>query len=77
MIELAQIRKHDVRKAGGKGANLGEMIETGVPVPPGFVVSTSSFDRLIYVNNLDNKIQQIIDSTGVDDTAGYWKSQEK
>jgi phosphoenolpyruvate synthase/pyruvate phosphate dikinase len=77
VIELAQIRKHDVRKAGGKGANLGEMIETGIPVPQGFVVSTASFDRLIYINNLDDKIQQIIDSTDVDDTAGLLEASRK
>lgn len=77
VIELAQIRKHDVRKAGGKGANLGEMIEAGIPVPPGFVVSTSSFDRLIQVNNLDSKIQQIIDNTDVDDTAGLLEASRK
>ena len=77
VIELAQIRKHDIRKAGGKGANLGEMIETGIPVPPGFVVSTASFDRLIQVNNLDDKIPQIIDSTDVDDTAGLLEASRK
>ena len=77
VIELAQIRKHDIRKAGGKGANLGEIIETGIPVPPGFVVSTASFDRLIQVNNLDDKIQQIIDSTDVDNTAGLLEASRK
>src|SRR5919106_1822059 len=53
------------------------MIETGIPVPPGFVVSTASFDRLIQVNNLDDKIPQIIDSTDVDDTAGLLEASRK
>ena len=77
VIELDQIRKDDLRKAGGKGANLGEMIEIRVPVPPGFVVSTASFDRLIDINNLDNKIQQIIDNTDVDDTEALLEASRK
>ena len=77
VIELAQIRKHDVRKAGGKGAKLGEMIQIGIPVPPGFVVSTASFDRLIHVNNLDSSIQQILDNSSVDDTAGLLEASRK
>ncbi len=28
----------DVARAGGKGANLGELTRAGLPVPPGFVV---------------------------------------
>lgn len=77
VIEFDQIRKNDVKKAGGKGANLGEMIGIGVPVPPGFVVSTASFDRLIDINSLDNKIQQIIDNTDVDDTAALLEASRK
>ena len=34
---------------GGKGANLAEMCNTGVPVPPGFTVSTEVCN--IYFNN--------------------------
>jgi pyruvate,water dikinase len=29
--------------AGGKGANLGEMIRAGLPVPPGFVITAAAF----------------------------------
>ena len=29
--------------AGGKGANLGELVRAGLPVPPGFVVTTEAY----------------------------------
>src|SRR5690606_28378952 len=29
--------------AGGKGANLGELISAGFPVPPGFVITAPAF----------------------------------
>jgi len=38
-----QISKNDVLIAGGKGASLGEMTKAGIPVPPGFVITTNSF----------------------------------
>ena len=37
---LARIGAGDVELAGGKGANLGELMRTGFPVPDGFVLST-------------------------------------
>ncbi len=39
---LEDIRKEDTAVAGGKGANLGELIANGFPVPPGFVVSAQA-----------------------------------
>lgn len=68
VIELDQIGKDDIKIAGGKGANLGQMIKFGIPVPSGFIVTTSSFDYLIQTNNLGNKIEQIIKNTDVENT---------
>ena len=35
---LDDLGRSDVDEAGGKGANLGELVRAGLPVPPGFVV---------------------------------------
>ncbi|MDR3584984.1 MAG: PEP/pyruvate-binding domain-containing protein [Desulfosporosinus sp.] len=40
---LSELNKHSLPEAGGKGANLGELIRAGLPVPPGFVVTTDSY----------------------------------
>ena len=40
-----QISKQDIPIAGGKGASLGEMVRAKIPVPSGFVVLASAFDR--------------------------------
>lgn len=46
-----QIGKNDTDWAGGKGANLGELSQiAGVPVPPGFVVTTSSYRKFLEAN---------------------------
>lgn len=45
--KLEDINKKDVMSAGGKGASLGEMIKAKIPVPSGFVVLTSAFNRFL------------------------------
>lgn len=41
---------------GGKGANLAEMCNIGVPVPPGFTISTSAC-KVYYQDNRSSVIQ--------------------
>src|SRR5262245_61550700 len=36
----------DAELVGGKGFSLGRMSATGLPVPPGFVISTAAYRRL-------------------------------
>ena len=42
---LDEIRATDGAIAGGKGANLGELIAAGFPVPNGFVLTTAAYER--------------------------------
>ncbi len=37
----------DLALAGGKGANLGELVQAGFPVPPGFVLVTSAYRAFV------------------------------
>ncbi len=50
------LSKNDVGIAGGKGASLGEMTKAKIPVPPGFVVLSSAFDRFLEETNLKEDI---------------------
>lgn len=43
VVPLEGLSREDVARAGGKGANLGELIRAGLPVPPGFVVTAGAF----------------------------------
>jgi pyruvate, water dikinase len=38
VVPLSELRAADVGRAGGKGANLGELLHAGLPAPDGFVV---------------------------------------
>src|SRR6266545_6577213 len=41
--DFAHIRIADAEEAGGKGANLGELVSAELPVPPGFVVLRDAY----------------------------------
>ncbi|WP_253841881.1 phosphoenolpyruvate synthase [Actinokineospora globicatena] len=43
VVDLAQVRAPDAALVGGKGANLGELIAAGFPVPEGFVVTAHAY----------------------------------
>ena len=52
--------RHDLGLAGGKGANLGELIRAGFPVPPGFVVTTAAYNRFVAQNHLEETIARAL-----------------
>jgi rifampicin phosphotransferase len=53
---------------GGKAANLGELTRAGLPVPPGFCVSTAAYDFVTEGANLDPILDDLAE-TRPDDTA--------
>jgi pyruvate,water dikinase len=61
-----EIRFEDIKQTGGKGANLGEMYNIGIPVPNGFVVTSSAYFEFINENNLKPAIQNILKVIDVD-----------
>lgn len=57
---FSELSKNDAAIAGGKGASLGEMTKAGIPVPPGFVISASTFDYFLEFAGIDADIDAII-----------------
>ena len=47
VVQLADFGQADLTQAGGKGANLGELVRAGLPVPDGFVVTTDAYSSVI------------------------------
>ena len=46
-LQLAELRRDHSASFGGKSSALGELIAAGIPVPPGFAVSTSAFRAFV------------------------------
>jgi phosphoenolpyruvate synthase/pyruvate phosphate dikinase len=57
---FSNISKEDVGLAGGKGASLGEMIQHDIPVPNGFVILSTAFERFINETKLNVEIDSIL-----------------
>ncbi len=54
--------------AGGKGANLAEIYNLKVPVPPGFVVTAQAYAYFIKMAGLDKKIRDFVKRINYEDT---------
>ena len=53
---LADLGRGDVAIAGGKGANLGELTSAGLPVPPGFVLTTAAYRSYVDRSGIGDEI---------------------
>ncbi len=74
---LYELKKTDLPLAGGKGANLGELMQAGLPVPGGFVVTTDGYRAFVASNRLAPVIQDILKSSQKDDPASLDAASER
>ena len=63
VIWFENLRKTDIPSVGGKNANLGEMINAGIPVPHGFAITAFSYKKFIEETDISAKIYEIIKET--------------
>ena len=51
ILDIIKVGKDAVGIAGGKGANLGELVSIGIRVPPGFIITSKAFKYFLEYNN--------------------------
>jgi len=56
IVWFNEVTKKDVPTVGGKGANLGEMTNANIPVPPGFIVTADAYFDFLEKSKLTDKI---------------------
>ncbi|MFB0972458.1 MAG: phosphoenolpyruvate synthase [Tissierellia bacterium] len=61
-----EVGKNDIPIVGGKGANLGEMTQMGLDVPPGFCVTSSAYNYFIDYTNLNETVKVLLERLDVD-----------
>jgi len=66
---FSELNKDSGKVAGGKGANLAEIYNLKVPVPPGFVVTAQAYDHFIKNAKLDEKIKELLSIIDYENTA--------
>jgi len=68
ILWFRDVSKEDIAVAGGKGANLGELTRAGLPVPPGFIITSTAYFDFLKNTGLNKKIKKIISGLDVDDS---------
>jgi len=65
---FCEINKEDIPLVGGKGANLGELTNKGVNVPPGFCVTASAYTDFISKSGLQSDILNMLEGMDPEDS---------
>ena len=68
LVWFEDVDKNDLPLVGGKGANLGELTKAGIPVPPGFIVTTVSYFNFLEEAGLREEMGNILEPLNPDDT---------
>lgn len=76
ILWFEEIRKEDIPLVGGKGANLGEMVSAGIPVPNGFVVSAKAYFDFLATTSLKDKILTELSGLDMDDSKKLMEASE-
>ena len=75
--KFEELSKSDIGIAGGKGANLGELTQAGIPVPPGFVVTAQAYEYFMDEAGINDKVMSILDSIDINDTKALQAAAEE
>lgn len=74
---FSELDKNSISVAGGKGANLGEMYNMKIPVPPGFVITAQAYDYFIEKAGLKKKMKEMLDEIDYENTRQLDETTEK
>lgn len=67
VVWLDELSAADVAAAGGKGANLGELMRARFHVPGGFVVTATAYRGAVDASGVSDELQQLMSGVPADD----------
>jgi len=68
IVWFNEVTKKDIPLVGGKGANLGEMTNAGIPVPQGFIVTAAAYFDFVEKSGIANQIRTLLEPLDVHDS---------
>ena len=75
--KFEDLNKSDIPIAGGKGANLGELTQAGIPVPPGFVVTAQTYEKFMVETGINDQVLSILEEIDINDTKALQAAAEE
>jgi len=76
ILWFEEVGKRDLPYVGGKGSNLGEMYQNGIPVPNGFCVTAQAYYDFIKKTSLKQKILTELSGLDVSDSKALNKASK-
>ncbi len=81
MISLYTIKLENVdrnrKNVGNKAIALGELMNSGLPVPPGFVITSDAFEKFLRANKIGNKIAEILSNINFSDYQSVFQASQE
>jgi len=77
ILWFENLRKDDIPLVGGKNANLGEMISSGIPVPGGFAVTAYAYKKFVTETGIAETIYDLLRKTDVNNSDALTKACAK
>lgn len=77
ILRFKDIRRYDIPLVGGKGANLGEMINAKIPVPDGFVVTAKAYFDFLRTTSIKKKILTELQGIDYEDSKELQEATQK
>lgn len=77
ILWFKDISKSDIPLVGGKGANLGEMTNFDIPVPPGFAVTAQAYFDFLKYGSLVEKIRFELKGLNIDNTDKLLRASQR
>jgi len=68
IVWFNEVSKNDIPLVGGKGANLGEMTNAQIPVPPGFIVTANAYYDFLQRSGISDEIRELLEPLDVNDS---------
>lgn len=77
IVWFSEVGKSDVASVGGKGANLGELTNAKIPVPPGFIVTAEAYYHFLEKTQISDSILQLLSTLDPHDSKQLQQEAEK
>lgn len=77
ILDFDAVDKESLDLVGGKNASLGEMIKAGIRVPPGFAVTTTSYEQFITDTGIKDRIYHRLNTLDVAQVAALNAASEE
>ena len=77
VVWFSEVTKKDIPTVGGKGANLGEMTNANIPVPPGFIVTANAYFDFLQSSKIADKIRHQLSPLDVNDSKQLQQTSAK